>query len=126
MRKLDKSQQQQRNMLTARAKSAYSDLEKAISDANAAIALANEKLETYNEVAEDAKTFRDEIKDEMDSYYDDRTEKWQDSDAGDFYRNWKDAWEAQDFDKLDAFEELETPEATNSSGLDNLPSEVES
>lgn len=53
--------------------------------------------------------FRDEVAAETRDYYDDKSERWQQSDAGSEYEAWVDAWECADLDDPDGdvFTELD-------------------
>lgn len=78
--------------------------------------------------------FRDEVAAEMRDYYDDKSERWQQSDAGADYETWVDAWECADLDDPDGclFTELDSEDesayrkgviddsAMDSLGLDDL------
>lgn len=58
--------------------------------------------------------FRDELATEMREYYDDKSERWQQSDVGADYETWVDAWECADLEDPDAytFPELDPDDET--------------
>lgn len=54
-----------------------------------------EAVDEYNSAVEDAEQFRTDITSEMEDYRADRSEKWQESDAGQQYQEWVSAWEEE-------------------------------
>ena len=63
-------------------------------------------LEPVNE----ADAFRQEIVDQLQAHFDDRSEKWQEGDAGEQYQEWINTWEALDLDGEVGFD-LPEPDA---------------
>lgn len=78
----------------------------------------NELIGEYNEITGEVADFRDEIAGEMDDYYNDRSERWQEGEAGSAYMDWKTEWEGLLTDDL---EEVEEPSYDTLDGLENLP-----
>ena len=72
-------------------------------------------MEAYKAAVEEAKAFAERIAEEMTNYFDDRSEKWQDGDAGGEYQSWKDEWENAD---LDSVEEIVKPDINMPDGPD--------
>lgn len=68
-----------------------------------------------NAAIEEAEELRDEIHTAMEEYYDARSEKWQEGETGEDYKEWMDEWET----------EFETVECDVSSNLDGLSNEFE-
>jgi hypothetical protein len=62
----------------------------------------------YNSIVEEANGFRDDIAGAIDSYIDERSDKWREGDAASSYDEWRDAWQEEldeaelpfDFDDL--------------------------
>jgi hypothetical protein len=82
-------------------------------------------IEVYNERVDDARAFAEGVASEMDDYMSDRSDRWQESDAGSAYSAWKEEWENADFSPLD-MEDLPTveePELTAAETLEQLPEE---
>ena len=75
-------------------------------------------LEAYNEAVVDAQSFVEEVIQEQEDYKAERSEKWSDSDAGEQYACWSDAWSTESFESV----ELELDHAER---LEALPDEVE-
>lgn len=75
----------------------------------------NFNAEKYNEIVSNLNNFIIEQRDEMQMYFDERSEKWQESDAGSSYQDWIDAWdleigEVEDFDDVEIPDESELPD----------------
>ena len=47
----------------------------------------------YNEKLQEIHELRDEIREEMQTYFDEKSEKWQESDAGQDFQTWIESWE---------------------------------
>jgi len=77
----------------------------AVDTVNAAIEAANVAITNYNEKLSEAQGFAQDIASEIDAYADGRSEKWQESERADAYREWKEEWET--FAEADQTEELE-------------------
>lgn len=63
-------------------------------------------LEEYNKAIRSLNDFIADTKDEMQNYFDERTEKWQESDNGFLYQNWIDNWDIE-FQEVNSFKEVE-------------------
>jgi len=109
--------------------------EKGISVANA-VAMANEAIgdhnariaETvadYNATMSDLRTTCNDIFEEADAYYDGRAEKWQDSEAGCAYAQWKEnignAIDDLEDLEIDDIEEIDEPDLFDSEQWEGLP-----
>jgi tRNA U54 and U55 pseudouridine synthase Pus10 len=55
----------------------------------------------YNETADKACEFCSNIAEQIGAYMDERSEKWQDSDKGQAFSDWKDAWESFECDPVE-------------------------
>jgi DNA repair ATPase RecN len=127
MRKLDKATCAQRDEITGRVRSRASDLQEAAETFNTAIDEAWETLEAaieafnttleekwepieqasndYNEAVNDANAWKQDVAGDIQSYMDDRSEKWQEGEAAGRYTAWKEQFE-EEFETAD----LERPE----------------
>ncbi len=96
MRKLNKKQAETFERHRSDIEAVMTELEEAIEVCNEAIAVAVEPVElallTLNEQLNSFNAWREEIAGDMEMYYDDRSERWQDSDAGNEYSEWTDVW----------------------------------
>jgi hypothetical protein len=74
----------------------------------------DEACSNYNLAADEMNNLLREIHDDMESYYNDRSEKWQESEKGEAYLSWMNEWDR-------AVEEVEAEEpAVNESDVDEL------
>lgn len=89
MNKISKEKQAQIDALRTRYTEARAALDTAQSDANEAIAYAiekvNEKVADLNAIIEEANSLREEIASDAQSYYDEKSEAWQDGERGSAY-----------------------------------------
>jgi coenzyme F420-reducing hydrogenase alpha subunit len=129
MKKLSKTQDQERTRLADELQEKHEALEQAVDQFNQTLTEAREKLETvigeYNAALEETRAFVEEIASDMETYYDERSEKWQEGDAGTNYSDWKDQWDINEFNDV----EIEFPDDLNfdveehGTKLADLPSE---
>lgn len=84
MKKLSKIQRERREELAGKLSNAYGHLSQAI--------------EAYNATLAEVKTFCEEVVADIQTYVDDRSEKWQESDASTAYDAWKEPWEQLDLE----------------------------
>lgn len=100
MRKITNRDSQRKVELVKRLDGAYDAVVKAV--------------EEYNSAVSDANGFRDDIANEIENSIDDKSERWQQSDAAESYREWLAAWQEEiedmdvpDKDSLDTFRDLD-------------------
>lgn len=91
---------------------ARATLEKAIEDYNDALqttldSLA-EPLSDYNGALNDLREFAQEIASDIQSYVDERSDRWQEGERGEAYRSWQGEWESYDYDLEEV--EIEMPD----------------
>jgi len=65
----------------------------AVETANAAIEHAQTALAAYETSIDNAHSFAEDIVREIESYMDERSEKWHEGNSGEAYAQWKSAWE---------------------------------
>lgn len=87
----------------------------------------NDLIAKYNETLEEARGFLEDLSSVMSDYYDARSDKWRDSDAGTAYQSWMSAY--ADFD-AEEMEEVALPDtteeqATHAEEIEALPVEPE-
>ena len=114
------SQQSERNEphMNKLNKKQSKELAKHQSDLTDAAEAIEEAVEAYATAADEARAFAESIHADQQAYYDERSEKWQEGDAGTAYTEWMELWEtaenasaeygARDCAMKDAFEELTT------------------
>jgi hypothetical protein len=126
MKRLSKAQEAAKAALIEALGKAVTDVNAAVEKVNSEIeATLNPAIEAYNSILADVETFRDEIVGEMETYYDERSDKWREGDAGSNYESWKGDWEGLDISELDAVEVIEEPGMSHGDELEALPTEVE-
>jgi hypothetical protein len=87
----------------------------------------NTLIDTYNETLEEARGFIEDLSSIMSDYYDERSEKWQDGDAGQAYAEWKQAYadfDAEDMEQV-ALPDTTEEQATHPEDIEALPAEPE-
>lgn len=129
-RELTDDQIAERDRVSALLQERYTELENAIEAYNGAIedlkTPVTEALDAFNEALSDARVLRDEIVSDADEYIEERTERWQESDAGQAVQAYKHEWEYAEIDEV----EVEFPEQIEAADrdaeiLENLPEEAE-
>jgi uncharacterized coiled-coil DUF342 family protein len=80
------------NVLNEAIEEFNSQLEEAITELWGRVESA---IEEYNEVASKANEFVGKIQEEQQQYFDGREEKWKESDTGNSYQDWMNAWEIE-------------------------------
>lgn len=75
-----------------------------------------------NDLLEEVREFVDDIKLELESYYDEKSEKWQESDRGQEFYEWIGKWNMDDLYPIEVPEcpELEIPTEINGEYEENL------
>lgn len=67
----------------------------------------NEEVRGYNELVQNLMDYRDELVADMQCYFDDRSERWQEGEAGQNYQSWMSDWETLEVECM--LEEAECP-----------------
>ncbi len=117
MKRISKSAQADIDKTLDACREAAEELEAAIDAHNAALASIRDRLEaavsTYNERIADLRSVYEDIASEARSYFEDRSERWQESDAGQTYSEWVDQLENIEMEDVDIEmpEELELPDS---------------
>jgi hypothetical protein len=133
MRKLSKEQQNTKEEHRSAIEAAYAKLAGEIGDYNSQMRQQWQELEVayiaYKEACENAREFVAETVGEMEAYFEDRSESWQDGERGDAYHEWTQTWE-EVAGTLEGVEDLEQPEEIEyvdslHETLDDLTDEVE-
>ena len=125
MKRLSKAQISELDTHVEKLGKAYAQVEEAWREFEAAHQEVASAVEAYNDAVQEAVGWRDDIVSQMQVYYDERSEKWQEGEAGEQYQAWIDEWESASIE-----EELECPELSELSEVDHadnlgeLPQEV--
>lgn len=83
----------------------------------------NDLLQNYNEILDEVDSFREDLVRQMEEYYDERSERWQQGEAGESYSEWKDVYAGIDLSEVPEIETPELPEMEHTDYLDELPDE---
>ena len=119
MNRLTKVQEKERAELVDRLRAWVSEIEQTLQVANEAIRMANESIEGYNAVLAEAREWRDDRVSELDDYISGKSEKWQESERGSAFSDWKDRIENLDLEDLDEIEEIEAPDFDHAETLED-------
>jgi hypothetical protein len=116
MKKLSRKQEIQKQELAEKMAAAKEGLEVEINAYNGVLQEAWERLEEalskLNEAIQEAEEFRVEIAGAQEEYYDERSERWQEGDAGQAYQAWKQDWEMELSEvEMEQPDDLEMPDA---------------
>lgn len=111
MKKLTKHALTERDEITGKLTDTYNALEEALLTFNNAMQTVwdtdvEPAIEAYNAAVEAAKEWRDEQVGEMEQYIDERSEKWEEGEAGQRYTAWKQEYEYLELERV----ELSMPE----------------
>lgn len=94
--KLSKYQQASKLLWEKDLEVARKEIEEAIKTYNDKLEILNENLEgafqKYNDQIQDCQRFIEEVGETIQGEIDDRSEKWQESDAGQAHQTWLDQW----------------------------------
>jgi len=106
MKKLSRSQLKQRSDLLIRLEKLYEAAEHQITAYNegeCSHGMVESAVERYNEAVGDANCLLADVRSDIEDYIEGRSEKWQEGERGDRYREW--------LDLTDDLDTIETPEA---------------
>ena len=129
MKALSKEQDQKKIDLVDAIRTAHDELETAITEYNAAMEEEQDKvqgkLNALNEKIREASDWATGIASEMQSYYDEKSERWQEGENGENYLSWKEEYEGLSTDdvEIDFPEDMEVPVCDVADDLESLPDE---
>lgn len=121
MKELSKERMAQRDKFVEELHAIELELDTADTVVLNSIEAANATIDKYNAKLREVETWRDEITADMENYYDEKSEKWQEGDAGSEYSEWKDEWNGFDTSELDKIEELNIVAVDHANQLEALP-----
>ncbi len=106
MKKLSKDELEiQKQLLESFAEKA-SDVDRLYSEYVDAVAALNAAIDDLNGTVTELENYRQSIFDQMEEYFDGKSEKWQESDTGTEYRDWMDEWSNATVDTMEDVEEV--------------------
>lgn len=115
MKKLSKQQVERRAQLAADIARACLGMNVAIDEFNASVVALHAglapKVDAVNVAIDAANAFTEEVHDELESYYDEKSERWQEGEAGQAYADWRDEWDlvldALELEEVVPFDQVE-------------------
>jgi len=105
MKKLTKEQLKRREEIIVEMRRRHEAVQAAVADLNTTIQEANELIT--------------EVHNDQEVYFDERSEKWQEGDAGSAYSDWMQEWDSE-------IDEVESPEEDFIESFESRPEEVSS
>lgn len=127
MRKLSREQLATRNQIAQSLDNTAGEIRSIIAKTNAALEAAREQIDAltnrFNELVQEANDFIEGVHDAQQSYANDRSEAWKESDAGQNYDSWMDEWSAHfdELEEMDFPDEIEEPDFIHPDDLRDLP-----
>lgn len=131
MKRLSKEQVKEHEELVDAVNGAHQELDGAIKQYNERVAAAHSELapfvEAFNEAVTKANDFRESVHSDQQAYFDEKSEKWQEGDAGSAYSDWMSQWDEAAIEEveLDDAPEMDTPDL-ELNGFDQLETECPS
>lgn len=110
MKKLSKEQIKARDEIAAKLRAAQDEVEAVINE-------ANQQIQVYNTLLEEARTWSSDVGSEIRSFFDEKSEKWQEGEAGSATDSW--AQEFEDFDPS-TIDEIDEPDFAAPDDMENL------
>ena len=128
MKSLTKTHLSERDKIIDRINEAQTELEEKLDEYTEVTSRLQDgigdALVAYNETLAEARQFIDNIAGEAESVMEDRSEKWQESDAGKAYQEWIDEWRGAVIDDVEIdFPSIEGSDLDAVSILEDLPTE---
>lgn len=108
MKKLSKEQLETKRDLIARLKENHEGLDDKLSAILSEIDEFNNSIDEFNYLVDEVESFIDEITSDQTNYFSDRSEKWQESEAGERYAEWMLEWE-EAYTSLERIERIDYP-----------------
>lgn len=126
MQKLTNTQYKRKQELEAALHSVTTQIQAEVTAVNDHLETAKDRLENlverYNGLVDEATTYIESVHQAQESYMESRSDAWTDSDKGERYLDWADAWTAE-LDHVDAEvpETMDEPDLTALDTLQELP-----
>ena len=124
MKKLGKDHVELRDKIVQKLNEQAIDIEKAIDEVNVLISeKVNPRIEEYNEILANFTAMKDEIITEMESYSDDKSDKWREGETGSAFLEWREAWEALEYSDIDLIDTIENVDLDQGAEIGDAPVE---
>jgi uncharacterized protein YukE len=124
MIKLSKTESKSREEVTEAVREAYKAVEAIWPEYQAMLDKVNGVIDAFNSAVADADNFRQSVADQMQEYYDNRSDAWQNGDKGTAYREWLEQW-LYSVEQVDEVEAQEMPVINGLDELEQAASELE-
>lgn len=130
MKKLSKGQLAEKTKVGAALNTAAEDLRAAIEKYNETAAeqwvAVAEAVEKYNNAIAETDDFRNDVIATMEDFRAEKSDKWQEGEAGEAYGNWIQEWENIELEScdIDQPDPLDEPDLVGEEDVDQLPDEV--
>lgn len=128
--KLTKAQKTSRDEIVSKLREQEERLDEVISEFNAAVEakwdeIVAPALAKHKEALDEAREFCEQIAGDIQNFYDDKSEKWQEGDRGQAVEDMRSEWESVDLDEptIEPPSEVEKPWITHSASIEELPEE---
>ena len=120
MKKLTKEQDETRMRLVNELRTIEEEVTDAHGKVISELEAANAVIAKYNEKVAEAEAWRDEVTTDMQSYVDERSDKWQESEAGTEYQEWQDSFAELEFNTLEELTLSDLPEFALAQQIEDL------
>ena len=129
MKKISKDLLKERDETCAKLREARSVLDGAVADFNNAMQAEWEKVsaaqDAYNEIRADAQSWMESVASDIQSYMDERSEKWQESDKAQEYDQWRSEFEGDlEEASIEQPDELELDIEDAAESLEQMPEKI--
>jgi uncharacterized protein YukE len=121
MKHLSKEQNDQRTALVNDLRTTEEEMVEAHGSVVSAVEALNALVAKYNEKLSEAETWRDGITSDMEAYVDERSDKWQEGDAGSEYSEWMDTFADLSFEAMEEVTAPDLPEFELAQQIEDLP-----
>jgi hypothetical protein len=101
MKKLSKHEVEAKDDLVSDFQKKSAEVERLWSEYEDAVNALNEAISDLNSTVDDMNSFVQEVATQMEDFYDEKSEKWQQSDTGSAYSDWKSEWEQIEVSMMD-------------------------
>lgn len=125
MKSISKADQQRLQDLQDKLADAASDVDTEFTELAGVIEKINNAIAAYNTIVAETNGVIEDIANELESYIGERSEKWQESDAGDAAGEWLSELQNAALEDVELLEFPELPEGLDQhGGLENIPLEA--
>lgn len=129
MNKLDKTQTAERDRLVAALRAAETKIVAEVEAFNKIVAEAflpmEQAVEAYNALLQEARGLAENVSSEAQEEFDNRSEKWQESERGQSFNSWIQEWTCASFNDAEVCrpDEIDPPDLSAADELEALPDE---